>query len=100
MFMTSLSASSNTTRSSKQLHFDPGKIAVNGPERLRYTTFTLHSPLVLEVPTKHRKIFLGKLKCVATGPHHRKTDPLEVPWAGPAPKPLLPDLLKISQTVF
>ena len=78
-----------TTRGSKQLHFDPRRMAVmdwsgSAPvtDSLRlnflfYTSFELHSPLVLEIPAQHSQYLPCKAELRCPGPHHRETDPPE-----------------------
>ena len=65
MFITSLSASCSTMRKSKQLHLDPGRMAVmvrsGSVAHPSYCTLLWCS----KQPQSTRKIFLGKLKCVA-----------------------------------
>ena len=65
MFVTSLSASCNTTRRSKQLHFDPGKMAVMVRSGSAAHPSNCTRLWCSKYPQSTRNIFLGKLKCVA-----------------------------------
>ena len=67
---TSLSASSSTTRRSKQLHFDPGKIAV-----MVCTGSATHPPedhpwLVLKIPAEYPENPLREAKLHRPSPYH------------------------------
>ena len=65
MLVTSLNASCRTMRKSKQLHLDPGKMAVivlSGPATRPSNCTRLWCS---KKPHNTRNIFLGKLKCVA-----------------------------------
>ena len=62
-------------RTSKQLHFDHGRM--DGLERLRHTSFELNLSLVLEIPTKHPQYLPWKMEVRSSRPDHRKTDSFE-----------------------
>ena len=65
MFVTSLNASCNTIRNSKQLHPDPGKIAVMVVSGSAAHPANCTRLWCSKWPHSTLKIFLGKLKCVA-----------------------------------
>ena len=44
----------------------------DGPERLRHTSFELHSPLVLEITAKHPQDLPWETEVCRPGPDHRK----------------------------
>ena len=73
--MTSLSASCNTTRRSKQLHLAPGRMAVMVLSGCAAQPSNCTRLWCSKYPHSTRKIFLGKLTCVAQA--HWVTDPLK-----------------------
>ena len=75
--VTSLSTSNNAICRSKQLHFDPGKMAVMVRSGSATTSFELHSSLVLKVPAQHSQDLPWEAEVRRPSPHHRETDPLE-----------------------
>ena len=49
----------------------------DGPERLRHTSFELHTPRMLIKTAQHSRDLCWETEVRSPGPHHRKTDPLE-----------------------
>ena len=55
----------------------PWQDSRDGPKRLRQTSFKLHSPLVLEAPTKHPQDLPWEAEVRRPCPHRMETDSLE-----------------------
>ena len=70
MCVTSLSASCNTIRRSKQLHFDPGKMAMMVRSGSATHPSNCTRLFCSKYPHSTRNIFLEKLKCVAQAQAH------------------------------
>ena len=49
----------------------------DGQERLRHTSFDLHSPVMLEGPAQHPQGLPWEAEVRCPGPNHREADPLE-----------------------
>ena len=77
--MISPSASCSTTRRSKQLHFDPGKMAVMVLSDSATHPSNCARLWCSKYPQSTRKIFLGKLKCVAEAFHQISPFPSILP---------------------
>ena len=75
--VTSLSAPCNTMRRSKQLHFDPGKMAVVVSSGSPTHPSNCSYPLVLTIPAQHSQDLPWDAEVRRPGPQHKKTDPLE-----------------------
>ena len=77
MFVTSLSASCNTMRKSKQLHLDPGKIAVKVVSACAAHPSNCTRLWCSKYPHSTSNVSWAFFKMRCPRPHHWKTDPLE-----------------------